>query len=481
MATSVAPSGADYRISFSRRHRRRILLTSTLLAAALIGGVGAVMHGDPLVVVATGLLAGVAGFLARGAGAPVSPAPAPAPAEPVPQGRDERLEELRRLETVGQLAGGVAHDFNNILTVIGIHSEFLLSGLDPSAPQRADADQIHEATKRASMLTKQLLAFSRRQVLEMTPVSLNDIVRDMTPMLQRLIGEDLGVEVALDPSIGIVLADIGQMQQVIMNLVVNARDAMSNGGMVTISTANVELDATYVLDHTAVTPGDYVMLTVSDTGSGMTPEVRARIFEPFFTTKPPGLGTGLGLATVFGIVRQSGGYVWVYSEPGQGSSFKIYLPVAAGFGHPVRDTDLPIGARGEETILLVEDEGTVREATRRILAGHGYRVVEAANGSEALAVAERMDREIGLLLTDVVMPEAHGPWLVERIAARHPGARILYMSGYTDADITRRGLGTATNTLEKPFSSRTLLRAVRTALDGESRRQPAVLSASAVR
>ncbi len=390
-----------------------------------------------------------------------------APLDPPPT-RDEQLEELRRLEAIGQLAGGVAHDFNNILTVIGIHSEFLLAGLDPLEPHHNDAHEIHEAVTRASMLTKQLLAFSRRQGVEMTPVSLNDVVRDMAPMLRRLIGEDIVVRTFLDPAVGIVLSDAGQMQQVIMNLAVNARDAMPHGGTITITTSEVELDDSYVFAHGAVTPGNYVMLAVSDTGCGMPEHVRARIFEPFFTTKPAGVGTGLGLATVLGIVRQSGGHIWVYSEPGEGSAFKIYLPLSAGQVSKVPGFEEPLGARGAEMILLVEDEPNVCEATRRILTEHGYDVVEAASGPEALAVADRLDRGLSLLLTDVVLPEAPGPWLVERIAARHPGARVLYMSGYTDADVERRGLGSGANMLQKPFSSRALLRAVRKALDASA-------------
>jgi len=440
-----------------------------------VGGAATFAARDVVGLIGLVAVAGSLRALARRGQARVERAPFESPPT-----RDEQLEELRRLEAVGQLAGAVAHDFNNILTVIGIHSEFLLAGLDPSDPHQTDAHEIREAATRASMLTKQLLAFSRRQVLEMTPVSLNDVVRDMTPMLRRLIGEDIAVRTLLDPTVGIVLSDAGQMQQVIMNLAVNARDAMPHGGTITITTGEVEVGDSGVCAAAAVTPGHYVMLAVSDTGCGMPEHVRARIFEPFFTTKPAGVGTGLGLATVFGIVRQSGGHIEVSSEPGEGSTFKIHLPLAAGQVSEVPGFEEPLGARGAEMILLVEDEPNVRDATRRILTEHGYDVIEAGSGPEALAAADRLGHDLALLLTDVVLPEAHGPWLVERIAARHPGARVLYMSGYTDTDIERRGLGRAANTLQKPFSSRALLLAVRKALDASAPvhtpRQPACIA-----
>jgi signal transduction histidine kinase/ActR/RegA family two-component response regulator len=480
MTTMLAPKGVHDPRPFSGREWRAGTSVARWLLLSLAAGFAARVIHDPRLLLATGAVAGLLLYLAprathgfrriSGAGANAG-----APT------RDQQLEELRRLEAVGQLAGGVAHDFNNILTVIGIHSEFLLAGLDPSEPHHTDAREIHEATQRASMLTKQLLAFSRRQVLEMTPVSVNDVIHNMVPMLRRLIGEDIDIQTRLDPDIGIALSDAGQMQQIVMNLAVNARDAMPGGGTITITTAEAELDRSYGLDQDAVPPGRYAMLAVSDTGCGMTPDVRARIFEPFFTTKPPGIGTGLGLATVFGIVRQSGGHISVHSEVGHGTSFKVYLPLAAGQVYPTPDADLPRGAQGTETILLVEDEPNVREAARRILAQHGYDVVEAASGPEAVAVAERMDRDVALLLTDIVLPDAHGPRVVDRITTHHPHACVLYMSGYTDTDIARRGLGRAAGTLQKPFSSRTLLRAVRLALDGRTPSltpQPAVRIAS---
>ena len=378
---------------------------------------------------------------------------------------EEQLRQGQRLEAIGRLAGGIAHDFNNLLTVISGYAEVLLEGRDRNA--EPELDQIAAAAERAAILTRQLLAFSRRQVLQPRVLQLNDVVEGLTPMLSRLIGEDVELVATLAPSLGPVHADPSQLEQVLVNLAVNARDAMPKGGLLTIRTANVELDDEYVAQHTDAVVGPHVMLSVSDTGVGMDAETLSHVFEPFFTTKPVGVGTGLGLSTVYGIVRQSGGSVWAYSEPGHGTTFKALLPRA---GSPATEeaTSAPeaAAANGSETILLAEDEESLRRLTARILERHGYEVIAAETASEAAQIAERSGRKIDLLLTDVVMPELSGSALAERVTRLLPDVRVLFMSGYSDEVVTRNGTLTPGSAfLEKPFSGNELAAKVRETLD----------------
>jgi signal transduction histidine kinase len=380
---------------------------------------------------------------------------------------EEGLRQAQRMEAVGQLAGGVAHDFNNMMSVVIGFSEFVLAHLDETHPQRAHVEEILHAGKRASTMTQQLLAFSRKQVLEPKVFDLNTVVGGIESMLQRLIGEDIElvsvVEGALDP----IEADPGQLEQVLMNLVINARDAMPEGGRLTIETANVELDEESAARHLDVVPGPYVMLRVSDTGVGMDAETLHQIFEPFFTTKEEGKGTGLGLATVFGIVKQSGGDIHVYSERGRGTTFKIYLPrteAQVERVEPVVVSAKP--ARGSETILLVEDEELVRSLERKVLEEGGYTVLEALTSNHALELSEQHDGVIDLLLTDVVMPQLSGRELADLLAPQRPEMRILYASGYTADAITRHGvLEPGIAFLPKPLTPTSLLRKVREVLD----------------
>jgi PAS domain S-box-containing protein len=380
---------------------------------------------------------------------------------------EEQLRQSQKMEAVGQLAGGVAHDFNNLLTVITGYSDLMLRRLDDKSPLRTSLEEIKKAGERAASLTRQLLAFSRKQVLQPKVLQLNAVVADVYKMLRRLIGEDIDPVTLLEPSLGQVKADPGQIEQVILNLAVNARDAMPQGGKLTIETANVYLDNQYARRHTAIQPGQYVMLAVSDTGCGIDPETQVRMFEPFFTTKEPGKGTGLGLSTVYGIVRQSGGHLWVYSEVGKGTTMKIYLPrVDAG---AERDeacsvpTELP---QGRGTVLLTEDEEQVRQMIRIILEMGGYRVLEAPGGAEALALYEQHEGQIDLIMTDVVMPGMSGRELAQSLETLHPGIRVLYMSGYTDDAIVRHGLLDQEITfLQKPFTPEALMRKVREVLD----------------
>jgi PAS domain S-box-containing protein len=378
-----------------------------------------------------------------------------------------QLQESQKLESIGRLAGGVAHDFNNLLSVIISYADFAATALRESDPARADVLEIRKAGERAATLTRQLLAFSRRQVLEPRLVDLNGIVGDIEGMLRRLLGED--IEIAFHPAAGLgsVLADPGQLEQVLVNLAVNARDAMPAGGRLTIETAHVELDEDYAARHAAVLPGRYVLLSVTDTGCGMDAKVRERLFEPFFTTKEVGKGTGLGLATCYGIVKQSGGNIRVYSEPGQGTTFKIYLPrVDAPAAGVTRRSPVTV-ARGTETVLLVEDEEAVRGLAERILRSAGYEVLAAGSGAAALALFEEHGSEVDLLLTDVVMPRVSGRELAERLATLRPGLRVLYMSGYADDAIVQHGvLDPGTRFIGKPFSSADLTRKVREVLDG---------------
>ncbi|HEY2030247.1 MAG TPA: response regulator [Myxococcales bacterium] len=387
------------------------------------------------------------------------------------QALEAQLRQSQRLEAVGSLAGGIAHDFNNLLSVILSYSTMLVNDHAPGTRVHDDLVQIQAAGERAAALTRQLLAFSRRQILRPRVVDLNEVVEGLTTMLHRLIGETIDFGVFPCPTAAMVNVDPAQMEQVIVNLAVNARDAMPRGGKLSIEVQHATLDATYQSAHTEVQPGAYVMLAVSDTGIGMDPATQARIFEPFFTTKEVGKGTGLGLSTVFGIVRQSGGHVWVYSEPGRGSSFKIYLPSA--FAEPesaALPPDPPVELRGSETVLLVEDEEQVRNLARNILARAGYTVIEAANGAEALQRADRPS--IHLLLTDMVMPRMGGAHLASRLAAERPELRVVYMSGYTDTSATEHGLPQGAAFVQKPFTPEALLRKVRSALAAPPMPQP---------
>jgi hypothetical protein len=381
---------------------------------------------------------------------------------------EERFRQSQKMEAVGRLAGGVAHDFNNLLTVITGYTDLLLERLKNEDRLRRAVEEISKAGSRGASLTRQLLAFSRRQVLQPKVLDLNAVVANTEKMLRRLIGEDIELRTSLDPALGWVKADPGQMEQVLLNLAINARDAMPGGGRLTIETHNVELDQVYASRHTAVQPGDYVMLAVNDSGHGMAPEVVAHLFEPFFTTKELGEGTGLGLATVYGIVKQSGGNIWVYSEPGQGTTFKVYLPridQPAQLDQPAATcvAELP---RGTETVLLVEDEEVVRTLVREVLQRNGYQMLVARDGQEALQLSAGHDGPIHLLLTDVVMSRMSGRELVQRLCPLRPEMRVLFMSGYTDDSIVKQGMlegGAAF--LQKPFTVQTLARKVRDILE----------------
>jgi PAS domain S-box-containing protein len=378
---------------------------------------------------------------------------------------EEQLRQAQKIEAVGRLAGGVAHDFNNLLNVITGYGQMLFRRLE-DGPEREKTRAILQAAERAAALTRQLLAFSRKQVLEPKVLDLNAVVEEMDEMLRRLIGEDIELQAELAPDLGRTRADPGQIEQVLMNLVVNARDAMPRGGRVTLETANAEMDEAYVRDHLGARPGRYVSLAVRDTGLGMDAETQKHIFEPFFTTKEKGKGTGLGLATVYGIVKQSEGYIWVDSAPGTGTTVRVYLPWAEAepvAEEPTRSVvrdDVP--ARGTETVLLVEDEEMVRRMTREVLEGAGYHVLEASSGFEALRVSSGHGGRLDLLLTDVVMPGMSGRELAERLAPVRPGIKVLYMSGHTDDAIFHHGVTQAgTGFLQKPFTPDALERRVR--------------------
>ncbi len=383
----------------------------------------------------------------------------------------QQLVQSQKMEAVGRLAGGIAHDFNNLLTVITSYSDLLLQDLGGEDPKREDVEQVRKAAEGAAALTRQLLAFSRQQVLAPRVVSLSVVVQGVEKMLRRVIGEDVDLVTALDLNVGSVKADVGQLEQVLMNLAVNARDAMPTGGKLTIETANVEHDPDYAREREAALLRRFVMLAVSDTGIGMDEATKARIFEPFFTTKEPGKGTGLGLATVYGIVQQSGGFIWVYSEPGHGTTFKIYLPQVEapleGRAVGAAPGDLP---RGTETILLVEDAAAVRAVTRQVLERQGYTVLEAAHGAAALQTAAGHPGPIHLLLTDVVMPVLSGRQLADQLARLRPDAKVLYASGYTDDAVVRHGvLEAGISYLQKPFTADSLARKVREVLDRPTR------------
>jgi signal transduction histidine kinase len=378
---------------------------------------------------------------------------------------EEQLRQSQKMEAVGRLAGGVAHDFNNLLSIITGRSELLLRHREMAAPMRRDVELIHRTADRAASLTRQLLAFSRKQVLQPKVLELNTVVANMGRMLRRVIGEDVDLVIVARPGVARVNADPGQIEQVLLNLAVNARDAMPGGGRLTIETADIDLDEEHARLHPGVGPGRHVLLAVTDTGVGMEPEVRERIFEPFFTTKEVGKGTGLGLSTVYGIVQQSGGTIWVYSEPGQGTTFKIYLPsVSEAALEADQPPEPPRG--GSETVLLCEDEADLRELTRDVLEAYGYRVIQAGDGREALEVAAGFQGQIDLLLTDVVMPRMNGSELA-RALTRDRNVRVLYMSGYTETSLVR-GDAAPGGFLQKPFSPVVLARAVRERLDSNS-------------
>jgi PAS domain S-box-containing protein len=379
----------------------------------------------------------------------------------------DQLRQSQKIEAIGRLAGGIAHDFNNLLTVIRGYSQLSLHELKEDVPLRGNIEEIKRAAERAAELTQQLLAFSRRQILETKVLDLNAILRDLDKMLHRLIGEDIELVTVLADDLGRVKTDPGWVEQIIMNLAVNARDAMPSVGKLTIETANVELDEAYALNHIAVTPGRYVMLSMSDTGVGMLPEIREKVFEPFFTTKEKGKGTGLGLSTVYGIVKQSGGNIWIYSEPGKGTTFKIYLPRV---DDPLEEIIERVVKEelllGSETILIVEDQEDVLKLAARILSKHGYTVIQTSSTSKALEICREQKKPIHLILTDVVMPQMSGRELIEQCRQMRADFKTLYMSGYTDNAITHHGiLEPGIHFVQKPFTVDGLARKVREALD----------------
>jgi PAS domain S-box-containing protein len=381
---------------------------------------------------------------------------------------EQQLRQGQKMEAVGQLAGGIAHDFNNLLTAILGYADLLATEAGEESPLLGSIEEIRKAGERAANLTRQLLAFSRRQLLEPKVLNLNALVSNIEKMLRRLIGDHVELVTALDPRLGHVRADAGQIEQVIMNLVVNARDAMGKGGTLTIETKDVELDEVFARDHLVTGPvGNYVMLAVSDTGVGMSAETKSHIFEPFFTTKGPGKGTGLGLSTVYGIVKQSNGYVWAYSELDRGTTFKVYLPRVEEWLEPAETAATQAGPlRGSETVLLVEDEESVRSLVRGILESFGYEVLEARSGEQALKMVRQHPGPIDLVLSDLVMPEMGGVDLVSRLRALRPEIRVLFMSGYTDDVVVRQGfLDSGSAFLQKPFAPAALAGKVREILE----------------
>lgn len=385
---------------------------------------------------------------------------------------EEQLRQSQKLEAIGRLAGGIAHDFNNILTAIMGYSALLQAGLGERDPLRLEVEEIKKAVRRASSLIQQLLAFSRRQVLQLKVLDLNAVVMNIQQLLQRLIGEDIELVILPAPALRHVKADPGQIEQVLMNLALNARDAMPKGGKLTIETANVTVDEAFARRH-LISPGPYAMLSVTDTGLGMDADIQAHIFEPFFTTKEPGKGTGLGLATVYGIVKQSGGNVFVYSEPGRGATCKIYLPrvdeplTALEAAKPIIE---PVS--GTETILLVEDEESVRELVSKVLQRNGYTILEARHGEEAVDLCTKFEGDIHLLVTDVVMPRMSGREVAETLQPTRPTMKVLYLSGYTDDEVVRHGvLESMTAFLQKPFTPDALARKVRDVLDADCQPQ----------
>ena len=382
---------------------------------------------------------------------------------------ENQIQQAQKMDAVGRLAGGVAHDFNNLLMVISSYAELMLDTLTPQHPLRRNVDEIQKASRRAADLTRQLLAFGRKQMQTLQLLDLNLIIEDINKMLPRLIGED--IELVFNPGakLGEVKSDPVQIEQILLNLVANARDAMPKGGRLVIETSNLRLDNAYVQEHSIVPPGDYVLLTVTDSGTGIAPEHLLHIFEPFYTTKEEGKGTGLGLATVYGIVKQNSGFIWVYSEPGLGTTFKIYLPGASQAkiaGQPALPSEgCP---RGCETLLLAEDEEAVRESIREFLSLNGYTVLEAQNGTEALALARGYDGPIHLMIADVVMPQVGGAKLAGELAIDRPDMKILFVCGYAEATFQRHGaIDLTTRFLQKPFSLKALARKIREVLDAE--------------
>jgi two-component system cell cycle sensor histidine kinase/response regulator CckA len=382
---------------------------------------------------------------------------------------EDQFRQAQKMEAVGRLAGGVAHDFNNLLMVVSGYTEVLMEALDQNDPLLVKVQAIQQAADRATTLTRQLLAFSRKQLLELKVVDVNSIVADMERLLRPLIGENIDLTTKLTPNVGHTRADAGQLEQVIMNLVVNAKDAMPDGGRILIQTSEADPD-TARREHSLIEPGTYILLSVSDTGAGMDRETQSRIFEPFFTTKEKGKGTGLGLSTVYGIVKQGGGYIFAQSEPGCGTTFRIYLPrVADPADSPRLDKHPQAAAGGSETVLLVEDEESVRELVRETLKTRGYKVIEASDGIAGLRVSEEHQGNIEILITDVVMPGMSGRELAKRVAAARPNIRVLYLSGYTEDAIIHEGaLEPGTGFLQKPFTLQVLARKVREVLQGES-------------
>ncbi len=385
---------------------------------------------------------------------------------------EAQLFQAQKLEAVGRLAGGVAHDFNNLLTVIIGNDRFLLNRLPAADPGRTYAEEIMKAADRCAALTRQLLAFSRRQVIQPQILDLNQAVRQSEGMMRRLLGEDVKIEYRLEPDAGMVRLDSSQLDQVLLNLLINAREAMPGGGNVLVETANVTLDEEYARAHVGVKPGAYLMLAVTDTGNGIAPEIRKHIFEPFFTTKSSERGAGLGLATVYGIVKQNKGDIWVYSEVGVGTTFKVYLPQVRGPGSledAASRTALQSG--GDETVLVVEDEDSVRDVVCRVLSMAGYRVLEAQSAKDALSLEQTHDDGIHLLVTDVVMPNMGGPELATRLKRRRPDLKVLFLSGYTENAIVQQGmLDSNLNFLQKPFEFEKLLGKVRESLGHRPRR-----------
>jgi PAS domain S-box-containing protein len=380
---------------------------------------------------------------------------------------EEQFHQAQKMEAVGRLAGGVAHDFNNLLTAILGSADLVLDSLQAGVPEREEVEEIRKAALRAADLTRQLLAFSRQQVIAPTVLNPNAVVANMDKLLRRLLGEDVELRAVLASDLATVKADASQLEQVLLNLAVNARDAMPHGGKLTIETQNVELDHEYVRGHLSAQPGPYVMFAVSDTGVGMDAATQARIFEPFFTTKEKGKGTGLGLATVYGIVKQSGGWIWVYSEPGHGTTFKVYLPRVTEAAAPAAPSPAPpASVRGSETVLVVEDDEMIRKLVQKVLKANGYQVLVAASGGDAERVAGQHDGPIHLLMTDVVMPGLNGREVAQRLAAQRAGIRVLYLSGYTDDAIVHHGvLDPGVAFLQKPFTPAVLGRKVREVLD----------------
>ncbi|HXB98427.1 MAG TPA: ATP-binding protein, partial [bacterium] len=375
--------------------------------------------------------------------------------------------QSQKVEEIGRLAGGVAHDFNNILSIILCDAALAAEDLEAGHPAHESLGQITEAAERAAGLSRQLLAFSRRQILEPKLVDLGEVVQGMGGMLRRTLGEDIELRTEAEPGLGIVKVDVAQMEQVLLNLAVNARDAMPAGGKLTIEARNVELGAEHARLHPELAPGPHVMLAVSDSGGGMDAATLAHVFEPFFTTKPKGRGTGLGLSTVYGIVKQSAGSIWVYSEPGQGTSIKLYFPAAAGAKDSLMKPAPRPPARGTETVLVVEDDASVRKLAAQSLRKAGYLVLEASSGAGALDQARRLHGAIHLLLTDVVMPQMGGRQVAEALTALRPGLKVLFMSGYTDNSIVHHGvLDHGVAFLQKPFTPELLASKVREVLDG---------------